>query len=236
MGIYRESEWQLWTAAAAAIVLAAAFVLPVISRRKTRELLRRQREQKRYTDGIIKVLSECIEMKDPDTNGHAARVAKHTALLAKKLGRSDEETERMRNIAMLHDGGKISIPDAVLNKPGKLTEEEYSLMKSHTTRGYEILRDVDTAPELSLGAGYHHERYDGKGYPMGLKGEEIPEAARIIAAADAFDAMYSNRPYRKRMELSEAVREIERAKGTRLDPTVVDAFMELYRECAFDGE
>lgn len=229
-------RWWFWAGIAAAVIGAVILVMQLINRRRAKAMLKKQEEQRRYINGVIKVLSECVEMKDPYTNGHASRVAKYTALLAKKLGKSDEETEKMYNIAMLHDVGKISIPDAVLNKPERLTNEEYALMKSHAARGGEILKDVDIAPELSLGAACHHERYDGRGYPNGLKGEEIPEVARIIAVADTFDAMYSTRPYRKRMELSVVTAEIEKSAGSQLDPAVVKAFMELYHEGAFDKE
>ena len=225
-----------WAIIAAAAIAAVVTVQQLFNRRRHMLMLKKQEEQRSYINGMIRVLSGCVEMKDPYTNGHAERVAKYTAMLAEKLGKSKEEIERMYNIAMLHDVGKISIPDAVLNKPERLTNEEYALMKSHTSRGYDMLKDVSIAPELALGAGYHHERWDGKGYPRGLKGEEIPEVARIISVADAFDAMYSTRPYRKRLELSYVAGEIEKSSGTQLCPEVVKAFMELYHEGKFDNE
>ena len=154
-------------------------------------------------------------------------------MLAEKLGKSPEEVERMYRIALLHDVGKISIPDAVLNKPGRLTDEEYTVMKSHSERGYDVLKNIDIAPELALGAGCHHERWDGKGYPKGLKEDEIPEVAQIIGVADTFDAMYSTRPYRKKMPLESVVAEIKRCRGTQLSPKVVDAFLQLVDEGAF---
>lgn len=229
-------HWWFWAIIAFSALALVVLVQQLINRRKARAYIKKQEEQRQYISGMIKVLSDCVEMKDPYTNGHASRVAKYTALLAKKLGKSDAETDNMYNIAMLHDVGKISIPDAVLNKPERLTNEEYALMKSHAQRGGEILKDIEIAPELSLGAGYHHERYDGKGYPKGLTGHDIPEVARIIAVADTFDAMYSTRPYRKRMELSTVVNEIQRSAGSQLDPEVVDAFIKLYKEGAFDNE
>jgi hypothetical protein len=131
---------------------------------------------------------------------------------------------------------KIAIPDAILNKPGRLNDEEYAIMKSHPQRGYDILKDVKIDPSLSIGAGYHHERLDGRGYPRGLKGSEIPEIARIIAVADTFDAMYSTRPYRKRLPLETVAAEIQRSAGTQLSPDVVKVFMELVEEGAFDNE
>ena len=144
-------------------------------------------------------------MKDRYTNGHSSRVAKYTAMLARELGYDEDTVQKYYRIALLHDIGKIGIPQSVLNKPGKLTEEEFEIIKSHTTKGYEVLKDISIMPELSVGAGAHHERPDGKGYPKGLKGDEIPKVAQIIAVADCFDAMYSNRPYRERMNFDIAV-------------------------------
>ena len=222
-----------------AVVLAFAVVLGVAMiffRRKTKALERKQQETKRMVNEISGVFADCVDMKDPYTNGHSKRVARYTAMLAKKLGKSDEECEDIYNIAMLHDVGKISIPDSILNKPERLTDEEFAVMKSHSERGYEILQKIDAAPELALGAGYHHERIDGKGYPRGAKGDEIPEVARIIAVADTFDAMYSTRPYRKKLPLATVAAEIQKAAGTQLSPKVVNAFMELVNEGAFDNE
>ncbi len=214
---------------AVAIVAAALVVLlmKLYSNYQTRMLLKKQEEQSRYISDITNVFSECVDMRDAYTNGHSARVAKYTAMLARQLGKSPEEVERMRRIALLHDVGKISIPDAVLNKPGRLTDEEYVIMKSHSQRGYDVLKEMDFAPDIALGAGCHHERYDGRGYPRGLKGDEIPEVAQIIGVADTFDAMYSTRPYRKKLPLSTVVEEIRRCAGTQLSPKVVDAFMQL---------
>lgn len=232
---YYEQPWfQIGAVALAfAIVLGVAMIF---FRRKTRALERKQQETKRMVNEISGVFADCVDMKDPYTNGHSKRVARYTAMLAKKLGKSEEECEDIYNIAMLHDVGKISIPDSILNKPERLTDEEFAIMKSHSERGYEILQKIDAAPELALGAGYHHERIDGKGYPRGARGDEIPEVARIIAVADTFDAMYSTRPYRKKLPLSTVAAEIQKAAGTQLSPKVVDAFMELVNEGAFDNE
>jgi energy-coupling factor transport system substrate-specific component len=148
-------------------------------------------------------------------------------MLTRELGYDDETVERYYNIALLHDIGKIGVPSEVLNKPGKLNDEEFRTIKSHTTLGYEALRDISIMPELSIGASAHHERPDGKGYPNGLTGEEIPRVAQIIAVADAFDAMYSNRPYRNRMNFEKVVSIIQGVSGTQLTPDVVDAFLRL---------
>jgi len=168
-----------------------------------------------------------IDMKDKYTNGHSNRVAKYTAMLARELGYDEETVEKYYRIALLHDIGKIGVPTEVLNKPGKLSEEEFEIIKSHTSKGYDALRDIAIMPELATGAQSHHERPDGKGYPNGLKGEEIPRAAQIIAVADCFDAMYSNRPYRKRMNFEKVVDIIKDVSGTQLTADVVDAFLRL---------
>ena len=228
----------LWFYGFATIVAigAVGLLTRFYTRRKTRLLLKKQEEQSRYISDITKVFSECVDLRDNYTNGHSARVAKYTAMMAEKMGKPPEEVERMYRIALLHDVGKISIPDAVLNKPGRLTDEEYGVMKSHSQRGYDVLKNIDIAPDLALGAGCHHERWDGKGYPKGLKGDEIPEVAQIIGVADTFDAMFSTRPYRNKMPLDAVVAEIKRCRGTQLSPKVVDAFLQLVDEGVFNDD
>ena len=192
-----------------------------------------RKEVEDFTNEIIGAFANCIDGKDSYTNGHSLRVAKYTRLIAKKLGESDETVDKFYNIALLHDIGKIGIPDAILNKPGKLTPEEFEVIKSHPQRGYEILKDVKIQEDISAGAHYHHERFDAKGYPDQLGGNDIPWVARIISVADAFDAMGSTRPYRQRLPVDFVVQEIENGSGTQFDPTVVKAFLELYKEGAF---
>jgi len=230
-----EQTWFWVLLALLGAALAAGGVM-IYFRRKTRALLRKQEEHKRLINEMTSVFASCIDMKDAYTNGHSHRVAKYTAMLAERLGKSKDEVEQIYNIALLHDIGKISIPDSILNKPGRLTDEEFGVMRSHSQRGFEILKEIQIAPELAIGAGYHHERIDGKGYPRGLKGDEIPEIAQIIAVADTFDAMYSTRPYRKRLALSVVADEIKRASGTQLSPKVVEAFLQLLNEGAFNDE
>jgi len=166
-------------------------------------------------------------MKDKYTNGHSQRVADYTAMLTKELGYDEETVDRYRNIALLHDIGKISVPPEVLNKNGQLSDDEFKIIKSHSAQGYQVLKDISIMPELAIGAGQHHERPDGKGYPKGLKGEEIARVAQIIAVADTFDAMYSDRPYRKRMNFDKAVSIIKEVSGTQLTADVVDAFLRI---------
>ncbi len=209
-------------------------------RNRTMSLLKKQQEDQKFIDQIIRTFAKCIDMRDSQNRGHSFRVAYYTRLLAEKLadkrGYTPEQIARYHNIALLHDIGKLSIPDQILNKPERLNDDEYLVMKSHAARGAEILQDVNIVKDLAVGAGCHHERMDGKGYPNGLAGDEIPEVARIIAVADTFDAMYSTRPYRKQLDLSVVLEEIKRIKGTQLEPEVVDALLELAEENKLNRE
>ncbi|WP_051437809.1 HD domain-containing phosphohydrolase [Eubacterium xylanophilum] len=209
-------------------------IVYLIFRRKTRALEKKKEEDRVFINQIIQAFAKCIDMKDKYTNGHSFRVAKYTKMFAEKMGYSGDELETIYNTALLHDIGKISIPDDILGKPGRLTDEEFAIIKSHASNGFEILRGVELLPGLALGAGCHHEKIDGTGYPRGLKDEEIPKVAKIIAVADTFDAMYSNRPYRKQMLLSDVVKEVKRVAGTQLSPEVVEVFVELAESGVFD--
>ena len=200
---------------------------------QTRELRRKQKESMILVDEISKAFARVIDMKDRYTNGHSSRVAKYTAKIARELGYDEETVRKYYCIALLHDVGKIGIPKAVLTKPGKLTEEEYELIKSHTSKGYDVLKDISILPELATGAQAHHERPDGRGYPNHLKGDDIPRVAQIIAVADCFDAMYSDRPYRSRMNFDRVVSIISEVSGTQLTPDVVDAFLRLVKKGEF---
>ena len=229
---FYEQVWFYIAAGLAALLLLAAVTAWFI-RRKTRALEKKQRESMMFISEITEALARVIDMKDKYTNGHSNRVAKYTAMLARELGYDEETVEKYYRIALLHDIGKIGVPSEVLNKAGKLTDEEFEIIKSHTTKGYETLKDIKIMPELATGAQSHHERPDGRGYPNHLKGEEIPRAAQIIAVADCFDAMYSNRPYRKRMNFEKAVEIIKDVSGTQLTADVVDAFLRLVERGEF---
>jgi energy-coupling factor transport system substrate-specific component len=196
-------------------------------KQKTDEIRKKAEEQKLLIGEIVEAFAKTIDMKDKYTNGHSGRVAAYTSLLARELGYDEETVWKYYNIALMHDIGKIGIPESVLNKPGKLTDEEYEIMKQHTVLGYNALKDISIMPEIAVGAGAHHERWDGKGYPRGIKGDEIPRVAQVIAVADTFDAMYSTRPYRKRMPFEKVVSIIRDAAGTQLTADVVDAFLRL---------
>jgi hypothetical protein len=165
-----------------------------------------------------KALASAIDAKDEYTHGHSRRVAKYSELIAKNSGKTIEECQRVYYAALLHDVGKIGIPDYIINKTGKLTKEEYEIIKQHTSIGSQILSSISSTPYLSLGARYHHERYDGNGYPEGLSGKNIPEIARIIAVADAYDTMTSKRSYRAPLAKQLVREEIIKGSGTQFDP------------------
>ncbi len=183
------------------------------------------RQIQRMTFQTVETIANTIDAKDDYTKGHSRRVADYSAEIARELGFDEDKVENIRYIGLLHDIGKIGVPDAVLNKPGKLTPAEFDLMKKHTTIGGDILKDVGMMPDLDVGAKYHHERYDGKGYPNGLAGEDIPLIARIICMADSYDAMTSNRIYRKHLGQHVVIDEIRRCRGRQFDPDVTDAFL-----------
>lgn len=179
---------------------------------------------------IIATIASIIEAKDSYTKGHSARVAEYSALLAKELGWKEEDIQNLKYIALLHDIGKIGIPDHVLNKPGKLTEMEFNIIKSHTTIGGDILKDIKTIRHVDSGARYHHEKFDGSGYPTNISGTVIPAVARIICITDAYDAMNSKRVYRDVMS-QEAIREeLIQGKGKQFDPEYLDIFLKLLDE------
>ena len=215
-----------------AILLIILFVVLYLHFR-TKAFKKRDEEQRGLIREIVEAFAKVIDVKDKYTNGHSTRVAKYTTMLTKELGYDEATIQRYYYIALLHDIGKIGVPMDVLNKPGKLTDDEYGVIKSHSAAGYEILKDISFLPELCIGAGAHHERPDGKGYPKGLKGDEIPRVAQIIAVADTFDAMYSNRPYRKRMNFEKAVSIIKGASGSQLTEDVVEAFLRLVERGEF---
>lgn len=215
------------------IVCGATVIVFWYVNKKTEKLLKKQEEDKILIREIVEAFAKTIDMKDQYTRGHSTRVAVYTTMLARELGYNEETVEKYHNIALLHDIGKIGVRGEVLNKNGRLEDDEFAEIKSHTTKGYNVLKDISIMPELSVGAESHHERPDGKGYPQGLKGDEIPRVAQIIAVADAFDAMYSDRPYRKRMNFDKVVDIIKEASGTQLAEDVVDAFLRIVEEGGF---
>jgi putative nucleotidyltransferase with HDIG domain len=176
-----------------------------------------------YQD-ILEALLAALDTRDTETQGHSLRVAEYTVTIARRMGVVEPELTHIRRGALLHDVGKIGIPDAILRKPGKLTEEEWVEMRKHPEIGYHMLNDIKFLEKSLPIVLAHQERFDGTGYPQRLKGEKIPIGARIFAAADTLDAMTSNRPYRAALPYESAYEEILRCSGTQFDPTVVQAF------------
>ena len=199
-----------------------------------RRLDEKTKEMERITIQAIMTVANTVDAKDDYTKGHSMRVAAYSEILAQRLGWSEEDIQNIYYVAMLHDVGKIGVPDAVLNKPFKLTDLEFRLIKGHTIMGAEILKDFKMFPNVSIGAKYHHERYDGKGYPEGLKGESIPLVARVIGLVDSYDAMTSNRVYRRRLNDNIVMEELENGKGSQWDPELVDIFVSLVKEGALE--
>src|SRR5947209_14956349 len=178
--------------------------------------------------GSIQMLAGAVDEKDPYTRGHSDRVTRYSLLIAKELGLPASFMETLQISAQLHDVGKIGIEDHILKKPGSLTEEEFEVMKTHTTKGANILRPVPQLAEMLPGIELHHEALDGRGYPYGLKGEQIPLLARVIAVADTFDALTTNRPYQQAHTPDQALQIIQNLAGKRLDPEAVKALLAVY--------
>jgi putative two-component system response regulator len=177
----------------------------------------------------ITALAYALEAKDVYTSGHSQRVTEISVAIAKHLGLPSETIEKIRLAGLVHDIGKIGVREAVLNKPGSLSDEEFEHVRLHSVTGERILQPIVDDGEILKAVRHHHERYDGTGYPDGLKGEQIPQLARIIAVADTFDAMTSERPYRKALTKDVACAEVERCRGTQFDPEAADAFLEVWR-------
>ena len=198
--------------------------------RRQKEMHRRREQMEKLSLQVLRTLSTTIETKDEYTRGHSHRVGEYAALIARELGWSQEEIINLKNTADLHDIGKIGVPDTILNKPTKLTENEYIIIKDHTVIGAEILKNITLIPHAAEVARSHHERYDGTGYPDGLKGEDIPLYARVIAVADSYDAMSSRRIYRSALSRQEICEEIRSNQGKQFDPVIAEVFLRLLTE------
>lgn len=197
---------------------------------QTKKAEERRKKLERLTAQIMLTLANTIDAKDRYTNGHSIRVAEYAKELAKRDGKTEKQQEDIFFIGLLHDIGKIGIPNAIINKTSKLSDEEYNLIKSHPQIGAGILQNMDEIEGVSIGAHWHHERYDGKGYPDGLKGEEIPEIARIISVADVYDTMTSKRSYRDVLPQNVVREEIEKGKGTQFDPHFAEIMLQIIDE------
>lgn len=181
-------------------------------------------------DQIVEALVNTIDAKDKYTKGHSERVAKYSVMIAKHMEFEEEQISYIRYAAMLHDIGKIGVPDEIINKPSRLTDEEYAVIKKHPAIGEEILKSITAVPDIASGARWHHERYDGRGYPDGIADIDIPEIARIISVADAYDAMTSGRAYRKRMTQAEVREQIVNGIGTQFDPVFGNIMLDIIDE------
>ena len=222
-------------------MLAVAWLTWFIQWRQTQKAMAAQereleqaRRQAQMGNETVMAIARAVDAKDGRTSQHSRRVSIYSVQIAKALGFSEKECENLRRAALLHDIGKIGIPDRILNKPDRLTDEEYAIMKSHVTRGADILKEFTLIDNVIDGTLYHHERYDGRGYPAGLKGEEIPVYGRIIGVADAFDAMTANRVYRRQMDFSYVLNEMRKGRGTQFDPRFVDILLKLIDDGTID--
>ncbi len=184
--------------------------------------------EKAYMESI-QTVRYTVEAKDTYTRGHSDRVSEYSVLIGEKLGLGEEDIRRLRIGGLFHDVGKIGVPDSILQKNGKLSEDEYSEIKNHPTIGAHILSSASIFQDIIPIVKHHHERYDGRGYPGQLKGEDIPFLARITSVADSFDAMVSRRIYRESLSTEKAISEIENNKGTQFDPKIADAFLDILR-------
>ncbi len=194
------------------------------------EVERKTQEIEGLSLHVVHSLADAIDAKDAYTKGHSGRVADYSREIAKRFGYSAERQEEIYMMGLLHDVGKIGVPDEVINKPGKLTDEEFAKIKTHPGRGARILENIKEMPKLATGARWHHERYDGRGYPDGLAGENIPEEARIIAVADAYDAMTSHRSYRDVIPQEVVKGELEKGSGTQFDSRFAAIMLEIIKE------
>ncbi len=215
------------------ILLAIAIFTWIMVRMKSHALLKKQADYKKIISEAISAMSNAIDAKDPYTSGHSVRVAAYAAAIARKMGFDSDDLESIYYTGLLHDVGKIAIPRSIITKPSRLTDEEYEIMKKHPSVGGEILKDITSIKNVRLGVSQHHEKWDGGGYTGGLSGTEISIEGRIICAADSYDAMASDRLYRKALGKEEILNEFISCKGTQFDPEIADIVIEMIRNDEF---
>jgi HD-GYP domain-containing protein (c-di-GMP phosphodiesterase class II) len=208
-------------------MLFAAFPAPLDRGAASIRIKTIEEQMKALRSSVICAFNQLLDLKDLNTGVHSTRLAEWALHVARDLGLEDSMLGDIEIAALLHDIGKVGIPDAILNKPGRLTAEEYELMKKHPEYGWIVLRQIPGMESASLVILHHHENFDGSGYPGSLNGDEIPIGSRIVSVIDAFDAMVSDRPYRKGMSFDEACRRLTQASGTQFDPEVVRSFLPL---------
>ena len=204
--------------------------LEIAHQKEIESLREKEQINHRMVEQITSALVEAVDAKDSYTQGHSRRVADYSYMIAQRAGKNPEECNEIKFIGLLHDVGKIGIPSAIINKSGKLDDEEYQVMKKHPIIGRDILDKITIDTNLRIGACFHHERYDGKGYPFGLKGDEIPEIARIIAVADAYDAMTSKRSYRNSLPQDKVREELIKGLGKQFDPVFGQIMIDILDE------
>lgn len=231
---YRQTTYTqyalFWVLVVAAGLWAVGFLSYLVISIRMRAFERRRDNDAKIITQTMRTFAGMIDAKDPYTKGHSARVAVYAQELGKRLGMNKDEVRNLGYIALMHDCGKIGVPDHVLTKPAKLDPEERKIVEEHTTRGGFVLENFTAIDGIRDGALYHHERYDGKGYPTGLKGSDIPICARIICVADAYDAMNSDRCYRPRMPREKIVKELDDNAGKQFDPDIVAHMLAMLRD------
>ena len=223
-----------WVCAVFALMAIAMGSITPISAAKLKLAQRRQREYQDILEQSLLTFAGTIDAKDKYTNGHSIRVARYSRELAKRMGMSPQEQEHIYYVALLHDIGKIGIPDHILNKPGKLDPDEREVIQTHPKIGADILKNFTALSGISEGAKYHHERFDGDGYCEGRAGEDIPLVARIIGVADTYDAMSSERCYRKPLSREKIESELENGKGTQFDSKIVPLMISMIEDGTAD--
>ena len=230
------SQTVVYIAIAGAMGFLYAVLLAIVGRgsavmsRQRRQLMLRSQELKRSHDSLLQMLSAALDLRDQATKGHSLRLARLALAIGQEVGFSDEELSHLEQAAMLHDMTKLELPKAILSKAGPLTDDEWQKIQRHPELGYQMVREAPFLQEAGEIILCHHERYDGGGYPRGLKAEEIPLAARIFAVAEAYDAITCDKPYRRAGSHTSAVKEIKDSAGSQFDPRVVEAFLEANRK------
>ncbi len=224
------SEPLFWISLAILAFWLIALIIVLITSIQIRKYKIQHERDNVIINESIETFTGFIDAKDPYTNGHSKRVALYTRMIAEKMGYEGEALDHIYYIALLHDCGKIGVPDNILGKPGKLTDEEFEIIKTHTVHGGEILSSFKSLEKVGEGALYHHERYDGKGYPEGRAGEDIPLIGRMICVADSLDAMNTNRVYRKKLSKEQIIGELEKNKGLQFDPKIADIMLKLIHD------
>lgn len=215
-------------------LLSLMVIVVVFVRYKSHSYKKKQREYRTIISQALIAITNAIEAKDSYTKGHSARVAAYSVEIARRMGMGKDFIENLYYIGLLHDVGKIGIPDEIINKPDKLTDEEYETLKTHSYLGKEILKDITVIKNLTAGAAEHHERWDGKGYYQNISGDKISLEARIVCAADTYDAMSSNRSYRKALPKQVILEEFKKCKGKQFEPEIADIVIDMIEKDHFD--